>query len=71
MALWKEDPTQVLTHDHLLKFATDLSKSQGSYGRIAEQLRDMDEVEIMEMNDHLVKLGYKNELMTIIELFEG
>jgi hypothetical protein len=68
---WIEDKEKQVTHEDLKNFACDLSSSQGSYGRICEHLNNMEDYEIDEMNEELQKLGMKNDLMSIIELFEG
>ena len=71
MEKWVENTSEQLTHEHLKSFAKVLASSQGSYGRIYDHLNEMEDFEIEELNDKLIELDYKNELMTIIEIFEG
>ena len=71
MEKWIENTNQQLTHEHLKSFAYGLSSSQGLYGRIFEALNSMEDFEIEELNEKLIELNKKNELMTIIEIFEG
>ena len=69
--VWKEDSSKILTHADLALFAKGLSSSVGSYGRIYDNLIDMEDYKIEELDNKLSSLGLKNDLMTIIEIFEG
>lgn len=71
MIKWIEDITKTLTHEDLKAFSHGLSRSQGSYGRIYENLLTMSDDKIEQLNDYFINHGYKNELMTIISIFEG
>lgn len=71
MSTWVEDVNKQLDYYDLLLFAKDLSRSQGHYGRVYEVLSQYNDDEIVELNDKLDNLGLKNELMTIINIFEG
>lgn len=71
MSAWTEDVNKQLDYNDLLAFTKGLSRSQGSYGRIYESLAQYGEDEIDELNEKLEALGLKNELMTIINIFEG
>ena len=71
MQTWVEDVNKQLDYDDLLAFTKGLSRSQGSYGRIYEALSQYNDDEIDELNEKLETLGLKNELMTIINIFEG
>ena len=71
MIKWIEDSKRVLTFEDLKAFSYGLARSQGSYGRIYENLLTMDDDEIENLNDYFINHGYKNELMTIISIFEG
>jgi hypothetical protein len=69
--VWKEDSSKILTHADLVLFAKGLSSSVGSYGRIYDNLVNMEDYQIEELDMKLSSLGLKNDLMTIIEIFEG
>ena len=71
MQKWVEDVNKQLDYNDLLVFAKDLSRSQGHYGRVYEMLSQYGADDIEELNDKLEALGLKNELMTIINIFEG
>lgn len=70
MANWVESEEQ-LTYEHLLEFTSELKHSQGFYSRAHQRLLEMDVDAIDDLNDALLEQGYKNDLMTIIEIFEG
>lgn len=71
MSTWIEDKDKQLDYDDLLAFTERLSSSQGHYGRVYEVLSQYSDDEIDELNEKLETLGLKNELMTIINIFEG
>jgi hypothetical protein len=71
MKKWIENQNETLTHEDLKAFAYGLASSQGTYGRIFEALNNMTDYEIKELNEKLENLNFKNDLMTIIEIFEG
>lgn len=71
MTKWIEDAKKTLTHEDLKAFSHGLSSSQGSYGRIYNYLSMMEDTEIKKINNYLKENNFKNELMTIINLFEG
>lgn len=68
--MWKESKEQ-LTFEHMLSFTKGLASSQGSYGRIYQELSEFSEDEIDKVNERLIEMNLKNDLMTLIGIFEG
>lgn len=68
---WKEDPTKQLTYLDLLIFTKMLSRSQGFYYRVYRSLKEFTIDEILELDLKLEEQEAKNDLMTIIDIFEG